>query len=61
MTTSRFTKDAKQASYKKGAITILLLDGNAIAELLIERNLGVVRQPLYLYDVDPDFFHIEDE
>lgn len=61
MTTSRFTRDAKEASYKKGAITILLLDGDAIAELLIERNLGVRREPLYLYDIDPDFFRIEDE
>jgi restriction system protein len=61
LTTSRFTEDAKQASYKKGAITVLLLDGNAIAGLLIERNLGVKREPLYLYDVDPEFFQIEDE
>jgi restriction system protein len=61
MTTSRFTRGAKEASYKKGAITVLLLDGVAIAELLIERNLGVSRQPLYLYDVDADFFDIEDE
>jgi restriction system protein len=61
MTTSRFTEDAKQASYKKGAITVLLLDGNAIASLLIDRNLGVKREPLYLYDVDPEFFQIEDE
>jgi restriction system protein len=60
MTTSRFTKAAKEASYKKGAITILLLDGEAIAEILIERNLGVVRQPLFLYDVDPEFFAVED-
>lgn len=60
MTTSTFTQPAKEASYKKGAITILLLDGEAIAEILIERNLGVVREPLYLYDLDPDFFAIED-
>ena len=61
LTTSRFTRDAKQAAYKKGAITVLLLDGDAIAEILIERNLGVLRQPLYLYDVDPEFFDIQDE
>lgn len=61
LTTSRFTRGAKEASYKKGAITVLLLDGPAIAELLIERNLGVRRQPVYLYDVDADFFDIEDD
>ena len=60
MTTSRFTKDAKKASYRKGAITVLLLDGPAIAALLVERGLGVTRQPLYLYDLDNEFFDIND-
>ena len=27
------------------AITILLLDGDAIAELMLERGIGVVKQP----------------
>jgi restriction system protein len=44
LTTSRFSKDAMEASYKKGAITILLLDGPAIADLLVERGLGVRRR-----------------
>jgi len=39
ITRSRFTRDATEASYKKGAITILLLDGEAIAELMIERGI----------------------
>jgi restriction system protein len=51
LTTSRFTKDAADASYKKGAITILLLDGAAIAELMLDRGIGVVKQPVYLYEV----------
>ena len=61
LTTSRFSRDAKQASYKKGAITILLLDGAAIAELLLERGLGVRRVPIYMYDIDEEFFQIEEE
>lgn len=60
ITTSRFTKEATEASYKKGAITILLLDGSAIAELMIERGIGVVRQPLYLYEIDTDFFDFDE-
>jgi len=56
ITTSRFTRDAVQASYKKGAITILLLDGPAITELMIERGIGVTRQPVYLHELDPNFF-----
>jgi restriction endonuclease Mrr len=59
ITTSRFTKDATDASYKKGAITILLLDGEAIAELMVERGIGVVRQPVYLYEIAPDFFDFD--
>lgn len=61
ITTSRFTKDAEQASYKKGAITILLLDGPAIAELMIERGIGVTRQPVYLHELDREFFKFADE
>jgi len=48
LTTSRFTKEAEEASYKKGAITILLLDGEAIAELMLERGIGVVKESLFL-------------
>lgn len=48
ITTSHFTRDATEASYKKGAITILLLDGEAIAELMLERSIGVVKQPVYV-------------
>jgi len=61
LTTSRFSKDATEASYKKGAITILLLDAKAIADLLVERGLGVRRIPLHLLEIDEDFFDIEDE
>ena len=61
LTTSRFSREAVQASLKRGAITILLLDGPAIAELLVERGIGVRRIPLYLYDVADEFFDIADE
>jgi restriction system protein len=61
ITTSRFTKDATEASYKKGAITILLLDGQAITELMLERGIGVVRQPVYLYEIAEEFFTFDDD
>ena len=41
------------------AITILLLDGDAIAELMLERGIGVVKQPVYLYEVAPEFFDFD--
>lgn len=61
LTTNRFSKDAAAASYKKGAIPILLLDAQAIAELLVERGLGVRRLPLYLLDIDEEFFNLGNE
>jgi restriction system protein len=61
LTTSRFSREAIQASYKKGAITILLLDAAAIADLLVERGLGVRRLPLYMYDIDEEFFDLDEE
>lgn len=60
ITTSRFTKEATEASYKKGAISILLLDGDAVVELMIERGIGVQKQPLYLYEVAEEFFDFDE-
>ncbi len=56
LTTGRFTSDAEAASIKKGAISLLLLDGEAIAESMIRNGIGVVRRPVQLFDIDPEFF-----
>ena len=60
ITTSRFARQALEASYRKGAITILLLDGEAIVEQMVERGIGVTRQPVYLHEIDPAFFSFDD-
>ena len=59
ITTSRFTKEAAEASYKKGAISVLLLDGDAVVELMLDRGIGVVKQPLYLYEISEEFFDFD--
>lgn len=59
LTTSTFTKDAVQASVRKGAITLLLLDGESIAETMIKFGIGVTRRPLHILDIDRDFFKFE--
>ncbi len=61
LTTNRFSKDAQDASIKKGAIPVLLLDGEAIAKIMVENGLGVHKQPVYTVDLDPDFFDFDDE
>ena len=60
ITTSRFTAEARDASFRKGAISILLLDGDAITELMLDRGIGTVRQPVYLYEIAADFFEFEE-
>jgi len=39
----------------------LLLDGRAVADLLVERGIGVRRMPVHLYDVDDEFFDFEED
>jgi hypothetical protein len=56
LTTGRFTSEVEAASIKKGAISLLLLDGDAIAESMIRNGIGVVRRPVQLFDLDPEFF-----
>ena len=47
-TTGDFTKEAKDASLKKGAVPIILLNGDSILDLMIEKELGVERTPVYM-------------
>lgn len=41
------------------ALTILSLDGERIAEEMLSRGIGVKREPLYLLELDNDFFDFE--
>lgn len=52
--TSDFTPQAREASLKKGAVPIILLNGESIVSLMIEKGLGVSRIPLYIYEERPD-------
>ena len=60
LTTSRFSREAKDTSIKRGAITILLLDGDAIADAMTQHGLGVRTEPVHLYDLDDEFFDFEE-
>jgi restriction system protein len=52
--TSDFTSQARDASLKKGAVPIILLNGESIVNLMLEKSLGVSRIPLYIYEERPD-------
>jgi len=49
-TTSDFTKGAMEASIKKGAVPIILLNGESIIDLMVEKEFGVQKQPLQIYE-----------
>ncbi len=52
--TSDFTSQARDASLKRSAVPIILLNGESIVDLMIEKQLGVSRTPLYVYEERPD-------
>ena len=59
-TTSDFTEKAREASLKKGAVPIILLNGDGIIDLMIQKGIGVERVPLYMhYERPADFLEEE--
>lgn len=57
ITTSKFSKDAKEYAANVQSHTVVLIDGERLAELMIKYKLGVqVRQNIEIYDIDGDFF-----
>lgn len=57
-TTSEFSKEALQATTKKGAIPVILIDGGSIVDLMIEKKFGVEIEtlPIYLSALDDILF-----
>jgi restriction system protein len=48
-TTSKFTNDAKTVSFQMGAVPIVLIDGQAIVDIMIEKGFGVEKEILPIY------------
>ncbi len=48
-TTSDFSPEARGISFKKGAVPVILINGEGIMDLMIEKGFGVERVPLYRY------------
>ncbi len=49
-TTSTFTKSAQAESLKAGAIPVILFGGDEIAEIMLDRSIGIKRRPVEIYD-----------
>lgn len=59
ITTSRFTNDAKDYQ-PKNETKIVLIDGEQLAQLMIDYNLGVTKQQVYeIKRIDNDYFDDE--
>ena len=54
--TGGFTHGAQEAATEAGAKEVSLVSGEELANLLIEKGIGVIRQPVVLEKVDEAFF-----
>lgn len=48
-TTSKFTKDALSATRKPGAVPIILIDGESLVDIMIEKRFGIDIENLPIY------------
>jgi restriction system protein len=57
ITTSRFTTEAKKAAEKYPQPRIILVDGNKLADFMLEHEIGVTVDKVFtVYKIDEDFF-----
>lgn len=60
ITTARFTDEAREYAQTRGESSVRLIDGETLADLMIEIGLGVETEETYkLYSVDDGFFDAE--
>lgn len=54
ITTSKFTQEATDSAFKKGCVPIVLIDGQTLAEIMIDRQIGVSTSHIPIYDFEFD-------
>lgn len=52
--TSTFTQGAKDVSIRSGAVPVVLIDGERIVDLMVEKGLGVQKDQITVYSSTPD-------
>lgn len=61
ITAAQFTKEAREYVKKQHTTKVVLVDGESLAKLMIEYDLGVSTQTVYqIKRMDSDFFSEED-
>ena len=56
ITTSDFSDEAKRVSSRRGVVPIVLINGDRILNIMLEKGLGVRREPLTVTRIDEEFF-----
>lgn len=56
ITTSEFSNEAKGVSSVPGAVPIVLINGNRVVDIMLEKGLGVRQEPLTVSRIDEEFF-----
>ena len=56
ITTSDFSDEAKKVSSVAGAVPIVLINGDRVVDIMLERGLGVRQEPLTVTRIDDEFF-----
>ncbi|WP_054178966.1 restriction endonuclease [Trabulsiella odontotermitis] len=54
ITTSSYTKDAENISFKPSCVPIVLIDGEQLADFMIDKRIGVQTKLIELYDFERD-------
>jgi len=60
-TTSTFAQGAEAASFRPGAVPIILIDGKAIVDLMIDKQFGVQVEQMPIYSYALDLIFAEDD
>ena len=58
ITTSSFTKEAAELSFKPSCVPIVLIDGQQLTDFMIEKRIGVERELVELYNFEQDLLWV---
>nr|WP_281732719.1 restriction endonuclease [Franconibacter sp. IITDAS19] len=61
ITTSSFTKEAEDISFKPGCVPVILIDGEQLAEFMLERQIGVIQESIAVYSFEEDLLWNESD
>ncbi|EJE8613565.1 restriction endonuclease, partial [Salmonella enterica] len=54
ITTSSYTKEALEISFKPSCVPVVLIDGEQLADFMIDKRIGVQRELIEIYDFEQD-------